>query len=54
LPYTVRVVCAFLGLAGFYWCFIKGYDTIAAPLTALLCRDAFRWSADAEAALHAL
>jgi hypothetical protein len=47
-------VHAFLGLAGYYKCFIKGYDTIVVPLTALLYKDAFRWNADAEFAFHTL
>ena len=31
VPQSTRVVCSFLGLAGFYRRFIKGYATIAAP-----------------------
>jgi hypothetical protein len=27
-PWTVRAVCTFLGLTGYYHCFIKGYNTI--------------------------
>jgi hypothetical protein len=49
LPRSVRVVRAFLGLAGYYRCFIKNYDAIMMPLTALLKKDAFKWSAEAEA-----
>ncbi|GJS99094.1 ty3-gypsy retrotransposon protein [Tanacetum coccineum] len=42
-PTTQRQVRGFLGLAGYYRCFIKGYATMAAPLTKLLRKDAFRW-----------
>jgi hypothetical protein len=43
----VRVVRAFLGLAGYYHRFIRDYDTIAMLLTALLRKDGFRSSAEA-------
>jgi hypothetical protein len=53
-PTTVRAVCAFLGLAGYYRRFIKDYGATAAPLTQLLRKDSFRWSAEAAAAFRAL
>lgn len=37
----------FVGLTGYYRCFIRGYATIAAPLIDLLCRDAFTWTPSA-------
>ncbi|GJX05300.1 ty3-gypsy retrotransposon protein [Tanacetum coccineum] len=48
-PKTQRQVRGFLGLAGYYRRFIKGYAAMAAPLTDLLRKDGFRWG-EAEAA----
>lgn len=53
-PQSVKAVQAFLGLAGYYCRFIRNYGAVAAPLTALLCKDAFRWNDAAAAAFHAL
>jgi hypothetical protein len=50
----VRAVCAFLGLASYYRRFIRDYDDITTPLTKLLCKDGFRWMAEAEASFGAL
>jgi hypothetical protein len=52
-PTTVRAVRAFLGLVGYYRRFIKDYGATAAPLTQLLRKDSFRWSAKAVAAFQA-
>jgi hypothetical protein len=46
------VVLEFLGLAGYYRCFIQGYGTIVAPLTALPHKDGFRWTPEVEAAFR--
>jgi hypothetical protein len=54
VPHTVHAVHAFLGLTGYYRHFIQGYGSIAAPLTALLRKDAFRWSPEVETTFHAL
>ena len=43
VPRTQRQVRGFLGLAGHYRRFIKGYATVAAPLTNLLRKDGFTW-----------
>lgn len=49
-PQSARAVWGFLGLLGFYRRFIKGYTTIAAPLTVLLAKDSFSWNSEAEQA----
>jgi hypothetical protein len=54
VPRSVHVVCAFLGLAGYYRWFIRDYGAITAPLTKLLRKEAFRWSEDAKMAFRAL
>jgi len=54
IPKTIRAPRGFLGLMGYYRCFIHNYGIIAAPLTALLKKEAFCWSDDATAAFDAL
>jgi hypothetical protein len=54
VPRSVHAVRAFLGLAGYYRRFIRDYDAIVTPLTALLRKDGFRWSAEVEDAFWAL
>jgi hypothetical protein len=54
LPHSMRTVWVFLGLAGYYYCFIKNYGAITIPLMALLKKDAFKWRAEAEEAFQAL
>jgi len=53
-PRSARGVRGFLGLAGYYRKFIRDFGAIAAPLTRLLRKEAFAWTAEAEEAFTAL
>jgi hypothetical protein len=44
-PETVSEIRSFLGLAGYYHQFIKGFTTLATPITRLLKKDGpFIWN----------
>ena len=54
-PKTATEVRSFLGLAGYYRRYVKGFATIAAPLFALTRKEAlFHWSEDCQAAFDQL
>ncbi|RZB46923.1 Leucine aminopeptidase 1 isoform B [Glycine soja] len=53
-PRSTRAVRSFLGLAGFYRRFIRGYATIAAPLVAVTTVEPFKWTTQAQMAIEQL
>jgi len=55
VPQCVRDVRAFVGLASYYRKFVKGFATIAEPLTRLTSKQMhFEWTPEAQAAFKAL
>jgi hypothetical protein len=43
-PKTLKILCGFMGLTGYYHKFVKNYGKIKAPLTSLLKNNSFTWT----------
>lgn len=54
LPRNLKAVRGFIGLTGYYRKFVKNYGAIAAPLMALLRKNAFVWTDKAQEAFERL
>jgi hypothetical protein len=46
-PKTLKSLCGFMVLTGYYHKFVKNYGKIVAPLTALLKNNSFTWNPEA-------
>lgn len=53
-PINIKSMRSFLRLTGYYRKFIRGYGSIAAPLTTMLKKNAFLWTEDAKTAFQKL
>jgi hypothetical protein len=54
-PSSVSEIRSFLGLAGYYWCFVPNFSSITKPLTKLLEKGVpLVWTNDCEVSYQAL
>jgi hypothetical protein len=51
---TLKILCGFMGLTGYYRKFVKNYGKMATPLTALLKNNSFTWTPIASQAFQTL
>jgi hypothetical protein len=54
LPQNLKQLRGFLGLAGYYRRFVARFAAISAPLNAMLRKNSFVWTPDAQQAFHRL
>ena len=53
-PKTLKSLCGFLGLIGYYRKFVQNYGKSVAPLTTLLKKNAFSWTPTTDQSFQAL
>lgn len=54
IPSIITELRSFLGLTGYYKRFVQGYGNLASPLTKLLHKNSFEWTAEATEAFERL